>query len=135
MFKEEEKSHDEMPPKAGIHKRPDAFINAIHDYIPNVGEARVEWISEYPDNQTKKLPYINGLLILNDPETTGRLPLPTATQFVPISCSIIDDSHIFEYGIPVVPKSQLIAPALIADKALAAVPPITQWLLVSQLEL
>ncbi len=31
--------------------------------------AGVKWVSGYPGNQARGLPYINGLLILNDPET------------------------------------------------------------------
>jgi ornithine cyclodeaminase/alanine dehydrogenase len=38
-------------------------------YIPGVESAGIKWVSGYPDNQKKGLPYITGLLILNDPET------------------------------------------------------------------
>jgi ornithine cyclodeaminase/alanine dehydrogenase len=59
----------EMPPKPGIHPRPDAFIHAMPAYIPAVGSAGVKWVSGFPQNQRRGLPYISGLLILNDPET------------------------------------------------------------------
>ncbi len=59
----------EMPPKPGIHTRPDAFIHAMPAYIPSLGAAGVKWVSGYPANQSKGLPYISGLLILNDPDT------------------------------------------------------------------
>lgn len=58
-----------MPPKPGIHPRPDAFIHAMPAYIPSAEAAGVKWVSGYADNQTKGLPYISGLLIINDPET------------------------------------------------------------------
>lgn len=59
----------EMPPKPGIHTMPDAFIHAMPAYIPALKSAGVKWVSGYPDNQKRDLPYISGLLILNDTET------------------------------------------------------------------
>jgi ornithine cyclodeaminase/alanine dehydrogenase-like protein (mu-crystallin family) len=59
----------EMPPKPGIHTMPDAFIHAMPAYIPSLGSAGIKWVSGYPENYKRNLPYINGLLILNDPET------------------------------------------------------------------
>ena len=69
MFKEKGDGKVEMPPKPGIHTRPDAFIHAMPAYIPSIGAAGVKWVSGYPENQKKGLPYITGLLILNDAET------------------------------------------------------------------
>ena len=69
MFKEKGRGKVEMPPKPGIHTQPDAFIHAMPAYIPSLQAAGVKWVSGYPANQTKGLPYITGLLILNDPET------------------------------------------------------------------
>lgn len=68
MFKEKGEGRVEMPPKPGIHTRTDAFIHAMPAYIPSLQSAGVKWVSGYPDNQKKKLPYISGLLILNDPD-------------------------------------------------------------------
>ena len=66
-----EKGHGrvEMPPKPGIHPMPDAFIHAMPAYIPASGAAGVKWVSGFPANYSRGLPYITGLLILNDPET------------------------------------------------------------------
>jgi ornithine cyclodeaminase/alanine dehydrogenase len=69
MFKEKGAGRTEMPPKPGIHTRPDAFIHAMPAYIPSLQSAGMKWVSGYPDNQRKGLPYITGLLLLNDPET------------------------------------------------------------------
>ena len=69
MFKEKGEDRVEMPPKPGIHTRKDAFIHAMPAYIPSLESAGVKWVSGYPGNQEKGLPYITGLLILNDPET------------------------------------------------------------------
>ena len=66
-----EKGHGriEMPPKPGIHPMPDAFIHAMPAYIPSLGSAGIKWVSGYPENYKRNLPYITGLLVLNDPET------------------------------------------------------------------
>jgi ornithine cyclodeaminase/alanine dehydrogenase-like protein (mu-crystallin family) len=66
-----EKGHGryEMPPKPGIHTQPDAFIHAMPAYIPAMQAAGIKWVSGYPENQAKGLPYITGLLVLNDVET------------------------------------------------------------------
>jgi len=69
VFKEKGKGKVEMPPKPGIHTRPDAFIHAMPAYIPSLQSAGMKWVSGYPENQKKGLPYISGLLVLNNPET------------------------------------------------------------------
>jgi ornithine cyclodeaminase/alanine dehydrogenase len=68
-FKEKGIGNVEMPPKPGIHTQPDAFIHAMPAYIPSLGSAGIKWVSGYPENYKRNLPYITGLLILNDPET------------------------------------------------------------------
>jgi ornithine cyclodeaminase/alanine dehydrogenase-like protein (mu-crystallin family) len=69
-FREMGEGRVEMPPKPGIHTQPDAFIHAMPAYIPALHAAGIKWVSGYPGNQAKGLPYITGLLILND-EVTG----------------------------------------------------------------
>lgn len=59
----------EMPPKPGIHTMPDAFIHAMPAYIPAMRSAGIKWVGGYPENHKRGLPYITGLLILNDVET------------------------------------------------------------------
>ena len=68
-FREHGLGHTEMPPKPGIHTQPDAFIHAMPAYIPALHSAGLKWVGGYPTNQAKGLPYISGLLILNDDET------------------------------------------------------------------
>ncbi len=59
----------EMPPKPGIHTRPNSFIHAMPAYVQEVESAGLKWVSGYPSNLEKGLPYITGLLILNDTAT------------------------------------------------------------------
>jgi ornithine cyclodeaminase/alanine dehydrogenase len=67
-----EKGHGrvEMPPKPGIHPGDgDNFIHAMPAYIPALNSAGIKWVSGFSENVKKGLPYITGLIILNDPET------------------------------------------------------------------
>lgn len=61
----------EMPPKPGIHpgEGDDNFIHAMPAYIPAMKSAGIKWVGGYPNNPEKGLPYITGLLILNDAGT------------------------------------------------------------------
>lgn len=68
-FKEKGEGRVEMPPKPGIHPMADAFIHAMPAWIPALRAAGLKWVSGFPENQKRGLPYISGLLILNDPET------------------------------------------------------------------
>jgi ornithine cyclodeaminase/alanine dehydrogenase-like protein (mu-crystallin family) len=68
-FKEKGQGRVEMPPKPGIHTQPDAFIHAMPAYIPSLKSAGIKWVSGYPENYKRSLPYITGLLVLNDDET------------------------------------------------------------------
>jgi len=71
-FGEKGRGRVEMPPKPGIHPGPpgnDNFIHAMPASVPALGAAGVKWISGFPGNPNRGLPYVTGLLILNDPET------------------------------------------------------------------
>ena len=68
-FMEKGRGKVEMPPKPGIHTMPDAFIHAMPAFIPSLKSAGIKWVSGYPDNYKHGLPYISGLLILNNAET------------------------------------------------------------------
>jgi len=68
-FREKGEGHTEMPPKPGIHPAADAFIHAMPAFLPRLRAAGIKWISGYPDNYKRGLPYFSGLVILNDPDT------------------------------------------------------------------
>ena len=69
----------EMPPKPGIHTRPGAFIHAMPAYVRTTGAAGLKWIGGYPGNAARGLPYITGLMILNDPASGIPLAVMDAT--------------------------------------------------------
>ncbi len=59
----------ELPPKPGVHPRPDAFIHAMPAYLEDLDVAALKWVSGYPENTSRGLPYISGLIVLNDADT------------------------------------------------------------------
>ena len=74
MFGAKGRGRTDMPPKPGIHPGGgNNFIHAMPASIPDLNSAGIKWVSGFPGNQAKGLPYISGLLILND-FSTG-LPL------------------------------------------------------------
>lgn len=68
-FREKAAGRVEMPPKPGIHPRPDSFIHAMPAHIPSLRAAGIKWVGGYPANPGRGLPYVSGLIILNDDET------------------------------------------------------------------
>jgi ornithine cyclodeaminase/alanine dehydrogenase-like protein (mu-crystallin family) len=68
-FKEKAAGAVEMPAKLGIYPRPNAFSHAMPAYIPSLNAAGMKWVSSYAGNNQLGLPNVNGLVILNDPET------------------------------------------------------------------
>jgi len=43
-FREHGLGHAEMPPKPGVHSRPDAFIHAMPAYIPALHAIGMKWV-------------------------------------------------------------------------------------------
>jgi len=69
-FQEKGNGNTEMSPKPGVHPGGnDNFIHAMPAYIPALKSAGVKWVSGFPGNSQKGLPYITGLLIYNDVDT------------------------------------------------------------------
>jgi ornithine cyclodeaminase/alanine dehydrogenase-like protein (mu-crystallin family) len=69
-FRAKGEGRTEMPPKPGIHPGGgDNFIHAMPAYIQDLKSAGIKWVGGFPDNHRKGLPYITGLLILNEVET------------------------------------------------------------------
>src|SRR5208282_2904092 len=79
MFREKGDGRVEMPPKIGIHTMPDAFLHAMPAAIAAQKAAGMKWVGGYPDNGQRELPYITGLLILNDFETGVPIALMDCT--------------------------------------------------------
>ena len=69
-FRQMGQGEAEAPPKQGIHPAPaDSFIHSMPAYLPGSNSAGIKWVGGFPDNPRSGLPYISGLLILNDVAT------------------------------------------------------------------
>jgi ornithine cyclodeaminase/alanine dehydrogenase len=68
-FREKAACRVEMPPKPGIHPGGDAFIHAMPALLSGLRSAGVKWVGGHPANPSRGLPYISGLIILNDVDT------------------------------------------------------------------
>jgi ornithine cyclodeaminase/alanine dehydrogenase-like protein (mu-crystallin family) len=70
----------ELPAKTAVHPGgPDSFIHAMPASIRDLPASGVKWIAGDPGNQARGLPYINGLLILNDSATGIPISVMDAT--------------------------------------------------------
>ena len=78
-FREKGEGRVELPPKPGIHPRPDAFLHAMAASIPGMRAAGLKWVAGFPENTARGLPYVSGLLILNDVDTGLPLAVMDAT--------------------------------------------------------
>jgi ornithine cyclodeaminase/alanine dehydrogenase len=68
-YREKAAGRVEMPPKPGVHPGPDNFIHAMPAYLPELRAAGLKWVAGFPRNPAVGLPYITGLIVLNDVET------------------------------------------------------------------
>jgi len=59
----------QIPPKPGVHPNENSHLHAMPAYISEPRAAGIKWIGTFPNNMTKGLPSISGLIVLNDPET------------------------------------------------------------------
>lgn len=59
----------ELPPKPGVHPRKDSFLHAMPAYLRDEDVVTLKWVGGYPANKEKGLPYISGLIVVNDADT------------------------------------------------------------------
>jgi alanine dehydrogenase len=70
----------ELPPKPGVHPRENAFIHAMPAYLADEDIASIKWVAGYPANKARGLPYISGLIVVNDAETGFPLAVMDAAE-------------------------------------------------------
>lgn len=68
-FRDKAEGFAEVPPKPGVHPKKDAFIHAMPAYLSNMRAAGVKWVSGFPENPGRGLPYVSGVIVLNDVDT------------------------------------------------------------------
>jgi len=78
-FLEKGKGYAAMPPKHWIEFGNSSFFSAMSGYLINLKTAACKWQSGSPDNPGKGLPYLNGLLIVNEAETGLPLAIMDST--------------------------------------------------------
>ncbi|MBI4576248.1 MAG: ornithine cyclodeaminase family protein [Planctomycetes bacterium] len=79
LFREKGEGLVEMPPKPGVHPRPDAFLHAMPAYLRRSDAVGLKWVSGFPANPGRGLATIHGLLLLNDPDTGAPVAVMDAT--------------------------------------------------------
>jgi ornithine cyclodeaminase/alanine dehydrogenase-like protein (mu-crystallin family) len=78
-FGEKGRGRVEAPPKPAVHPSAGAFAHAMPAWIPALRSVGIKWVSGNPDNPGRGLPYINGLVVLNDPETLSPVAVMDCT--------------------------------------------------------
>jgi alanine dehydrogenase len=74
----------ENPPKVGVHPRPDAFVHVMPAYLRDDDVTAIKWVAAYPANPARGLPYISGLIVLNDSETGLPLAVMDAAEITAV---------------------------------------------------
>ena len=70
----------QLPPKPGIRPREDAFIHAMPAYLEDEDVAAIKWVSGYRSNKARGLPYLFGVIVVNDAETGMPLAVMDAAE-------------------------------------------------------
>lgn len=70
----------EQPPKPGLHPREEAFIHAMPAYLVDEDVPALKWIAGYRRNKHRGLPYLSGLIVVNDPDTGFPLAVMDASE-------------------------------------------------------
>ncbi|CAN5299417.1 hypothetical protein BH09ACT13_BH09ACT13_03850 [soil metagenome] len=70
----------EMPPKVGVHPRPDAFVHAMPAFLRELDVVAMKWVAGYPDNLAHGLAAINGVIVVNEASTGVPLAVLDAAE-------------------------------------------------------
>ena len=61
----------QLPPKTAVYPGfAENFINAMPGYVAGLDSVGIKWVAGFPGNPARGLPYVTGLIVLND-ATTG----------------------------------------------------------------
>jgi alanine dehydrogenase len=78
----------ENPPKIGVHPRPSTFLHAMPSHLVDSDVTALKWVSAYPGNPARGLPYISGLLVLNDSDTGLPLVVMDAAEITAVRTAV-----------------------------------------------
>jgi ornithine cyclodeaminase/alanine dehydrogenase-like protein (mu-crystallin family) len=68
-FQQKARGLVQNPPKPKVTSRSDAFIHAMPAYLGGSDRIGLKWVAGYEQNNAKGLPYIYGVMIMNDADT------------------------------------------------------------------
>ena len=68
-FQQKARGLVQNPPKPKVTSREDSFIHAMPAYLGGSDRIGLKWVAGYEQNNDKGLPYIYGVMIMNDAET------------------------------------------------------------------
>ncbi len=68
----------EMPPKLGVHPRPQSFLHAMPGYLERLDSVGLKLVSYYPGNSARGCDTINAMMMLNDAATGQPLAIMDA---------------------------------------------------------
>ncbi len=89
----------QMPPKVDLAPGGSTFLHAMPAQV--AGMAGMKWVGGSPDNAAKGLPYVQGNIILNDPETGTPLAIMDATEITAkrtAGCTAVAARHLADPG-------------------------------------
>lgn len=87
----------QMPPKIDLAPGDDAFAHAMPGLIKPTGAMGMKWVSGYPQNKNRNVPYINGSILMNDVETgevVGMLDASHVTAMRTAACAAVSARHL-----------------------------------------
>jgi ornithine cyclodeaminase/alanine dehydrogenase len=67
-----------------VHPRENAFIHAMPAYLADDDVAAVKWVAGYPANKARSLPYISGVIVVNDADTGLPLAVMDAAEITAV---------------------------------------------------
>jgi ornithine cyclodeaminase/alanine dehydrogenase-like protein (mu-crystallin family) len=70
----------ELPAKIGVHPRPDSFLHAMPTYLRAADAVVLKWVSGFPDNPRRGLPFISGVIVVNEADTGVPVALMDAAE-------------------------------------------------------
>jgi ornithine cyclodeaminase/alanine dehydrogenase len=70
----------QLPPKPGLHPRADGWLHAMPVYLEDEDVVALKWVGGRARNTSRGLPYISGLIALNDPETSRVVAVMDAAE-------------------------------------------------------
>ena len=90
----------QLPPKPAIHPRDDAFIHAMPAYLAESDVAVLKWIGGSSGNKARGLPYLSGLIVVNDPATAAPTAIIDAAEITAARTAAVTALCVRRFAVP-----------------------------------